>query len=228
MLWVWVMSVVALDGALGLAGGVIPDRLLVRHRPVLLGFGAGALVSAAIVDLVPEAYERGGATVAWWLLASIGVLALLDRLFHGSHESGRAVAYALLGSDAVHNFGDGMAIAAAFLSSIHLGIVTSAAVLLHELPEEVADYAILRAQHVGKRRSLIALALVQLTAGLGAAITLLGATLGGGHAIVLALAAGTFLYIALAELMPSVLGARADRGRALAGFAVGATLIALL
>jgi zinc and cadmium transporter len=140
------------------------------------------------------------------------------------------VTYALLGSDAVHNFGDGIAIAAAFLQSTHLGLITSVAVLLHELPEELADYAVLRESKMPKRRSLWWLAIVQMTAGLGAAITLLGATLGTGRGIVLAIAGGTFIYIAVVELLPDVFrhGTRHDRLVALVGLLAGAALLALL
>lgn len=230
MVWIWVMAFVALDGAIALVGGLLPDQFLTRHRPVMLGFAAGALLSVAVLDIVPEALDARGAIVIPWLVAGMVALAALDYLFdaHGHHT--HSVAYALLGSDAVHNFGDGVAIAAAFVHSTQLGVVTSIAVLVHELPEELADYAILRESRMAKRRSLLWLALVQLTAGLGAAITLLGATIGNVHVIVLAIAGGTFIYIALVELMPDILrsGSRHDRLVALAGLVAGAALIAML
>jgi len=236
MIWAWVTAAVVLDGAVALVGGLLPDRWLMRHRPTMLGFAAGALLAAAVLDLVPDALDARGVVVVPWLAASIVALAALDYVFgvHGHHheQARNPVAYGLLASDAVHNFGDGIAIAAAFLSSTHLGVITSIAVLVHELPEELADYAVLRVARVGKRRSLVALALVQLTAGVGAAVTLLGATLGHGHghSIVLAIAGGTFIYIALVELMPDILreGSRRDRLVALASFAAGAVLIALV
>jgi zinc and cadmium transporter len=227
VVWIWVAAFVVLDGAVALVGGLMPDRWLVRHRPVMLGFAVGALLSVAAVDIVPDALAEGGASVLPWLIAGIAVLAAFDFLFdtHGHHT--HSIAYALLGSDAVHNFGDGIAIAAAFLHSTHLGIVTSLAVLLHELPEELADYAILRESKLAKGKSLLWLAVVQMTAGLGAALTLLGATLGSGHAVMLAIAGGTFVYIALVELLPDIV--RGDnRIVAFAGLVAGAVLIALL
>ncbi len=230
MVWLWVMAFVVLDGAVALAGGLVPERFLSRQRPVMLGFAAGALLSVAVLDIVPEALDARGAVVIPWLVAGMVGLAALDYLFdaHGHHTY--SVAYALLGSDAVHNFGDGVAIAAAFMHSTNLGVVTSVAVLVHELPEELADYAILRESRVSRGRSLFWLALVQLTAGLGAAITLLGATLGNIHTIVLAIAGGTFIYIALVELMPDILrnGTWRDRLVALAALVAGAALIAVL
>ena len=231
MVWLWVTVFVVLDGAVALVGGLLPDRWLVRQRPVMLGFAAGALLSVAVLDIVPEALASRGAIVLPWLAAGILVLAALDYMFaaHGHHHA-HSVGFALLGSDAVHNFGDGVAIAGAFLHSTHLGVITSLAVLVHELPQELADYAVLREAKLAKRRSLVWLALVQLTAGLGAAVTLLGASLGNSHAIALAIAGGTFVYIALVELLPDVLrsGTRRERMVALAALLAGALLIAML
>ena len=231
--WLWVTAAVVLDGAVAFVGGVLPDRWLLRYRPVLLGFAAGALLAAALLDLVPDALRTSG-TVIWpWLLGGMLVLAALEWLVgaRDHHEHGnKPVAYALLASDAFHNIGDGIAIAAAFTSSLHLGVITAFAVIVHEVPEEVADYAVLRASRMSKARALVWLGAVQLTALAGAYATLLGASLLARQGVVLALAAGTFVYIAMVELMPDVLrrGAVRDRLAALAGLVVGVVVIALV
>ncbi len=227
---VWVALAVAIDGIAGLAGGLLPEKWLLRYRPLLLGFAAGALLAAALLDLVPDAIAAHGTHVFGWLLASIVALAAFEWLLplHDHHDHvGTVTPYALLGSDAIHNFGDGMAIAAAFVSSPRLGLVTSLAVIVHEVPQEVADYAVLRASNLGKGRSLLALVAVQLTAALGAALTLLGARIEGVDGAVLAIAAGTFVYIACVELLPDVLrrGPRRDRVAALLAFAVGIVMV---
>jgi zinc and cadmium transporter len=223
MTWLWVAIAVALDGAVGLVGGLLPESFLQRQRPVMLGFATGAVAAAAIIDLMPDAYARLGAPVLLWLTGTMLALAAIERVF-AHRVRGDARPYALLGSDAIHNFTDGMAIAAAFVASPRLGAITSLAVIVHELPEEISLYAILRAAGFGKTRALIALTLVQLTAGVGAAATLLGASLGDVTGVVLAIAAGTFLYIAF-ELLPEVL--RRDRTRSLIALAVGALIVAL-
>jgi zinc and cadmium transporter len=233
MTTLWVALAVALDGAAGLAGAILPERWLVRYRPALLGFAAGALLAAALLDLVPDAIAANGTSVLPWLLASIVALAAFEWMLpmHDHHDHvGGATPYALLGSDALHNFGDGLAIAAAFLTSTRLGVITSAAVIVHEVPQEVADYAILRAAKLGRRQSLIALVGVQLTAALGAALVLLGAGFQSVNGIVLAVAAGTFVYIACVELLPDVLrrGPRRDRIGAIAALATGIVLVALM
>jgi len=152
MTTLWVALAVALDGAAGLAGAILPERWLVHYRPTLLGFAAGALLAAALLDLVPEAIAANGMSVLPWLLASIVALAVFEWMLpmHDHHDHvGGVTPYALVGSDALHNFGDGIAIAAAFLSSTRLGVITSVAVIVHEVPQEVADYAILRAAKLG-------------------------------------------------------------------------------
>lgn len=231
--WLWVTAAVVLDGAIAFIGGLLPERWLVRYRPVLLGFAAGALLAAAVLDLIPDALHASGAAVLPWLLGGMLVLAALEWVVgaRDHHEHGKTpVAYALLASDAFHNIGDGVAIAAAFMSSVHLGVITSLAVIVHEVPAEVADYAVLRAMHVRKRRALLWLGVVQLTALAGAFATLVGASLLDRQGAVLAIAAGTFVYIALVELMPDVLrrGPAKQRMTAFAGLVVGVALIALL
>ena len=233
--WLWVTAAVIVDGAAALVGGLLPDRWLTRYRPALLGFASGALLAAALLDIVPDALDQGGAAIWPWVLGGMVVLAAA-RWFIGTHDHhhhGQAptpVPYALLGSDAVHNFGDGIAIAAAFTTSVRLGIVTALAVVVHEVPEEVADYAVLRASRIGKRKALWALLLVQLTAALGAWATLLGASLVHRQGVLLALAAGTFLYIALVELIPDVLRSAVMRDRVIAvvGLGFGVAVVALV
>jgi len=229
----WVAIAVTLDGAAALVGGLLPDPWLSRHRAGLLGFAVGALVAAAALDLAPEAFELAGTAAVPWLAGGFVAMAVIEVSLHahGHHAAiprAQVVPYALLGSDAVHNFGDGMAIAAAFLVSPRLGAVTSFAVIVHELPEELADYAVLRAAGRAKWWSLVALAVVQLTAGLGAAATLLGLrTSGEGAGLVLALAAGTFAWIALVDLAPEVVRGQPARARlaALAGCVLGVAVI---
>jgi zinc and cadmium transporter len=118
----------------------------------------------------------------------------------------------LLGADAFHNLADGAAIAAAFLVSPRLGLLTAVAVIAHEAPQELADYVFLREDGMSRRRALLAMAAVQLTAGIGAASTAAGAALWKGvSGLVLAVAAGTFLHIVEVDLVPLLLDERTER-----------------
>lgn len=233
MTTVWVAVAVVLDGLVALVGVLIPERWLARYRPALMGFAAGALLAAAVLDLVPEALGHDGVGVLPWLLGSMVVLALLEAVLgmHDHHAADhhacgpRVMPYAILGSDALHNISDGMAIAAAFIHSTNLGVITSVAVIVHELPEELADYAILRASGMARRRALAWNVAVQLTAVLGAAAVLVGVSLAGIEGRVLAIAAGSFLYIALFELLPDVVRA-GTRVQAIVAMVIGIAAIA--
>jgi zinc and cadmium transporter len=225
----WIALVVAIDGAIALLGGLMADRVLHRWRPALLGFAAGTLLFSGALEVLPEAVARMGGTALVWAAAAACALGLFEYgTARGRHHREAPVSpVALLGSDGLHNFGDGMAIAAAFLVSPELGLYTSIAVILHELPEELADYALLRGAGMTKRTALASLALVQLTAGLGAATSLLASRwLVSAGDIVLALASGMFVYIGAIDLLPAVVRSRA--ASAWVAFAIGAGLVLLV
>jgi zinc and cadmium transporter len=220
--WLWVAAMVALDGVAGLSGAAIPEAWLARYRGAMLGFAAGALLASGVGEVLPQALGHGGLPVLGWAVAAMLALAAIERLAR-RHE-GRVAPVALLASDGLHNVGDGMAIAAAFLVSTHLGVVTSIAVILHEVPEEIADYALLRASGATKRAALIALAAVQLTSGLGAAGTLLAsAAIAHSAGALLALAGGTFVYIGAIDLLPELVRQRARAP--FFAFALGAVIV---
>jgi zinc and cadmium transporter len=189
---------------------------------LVLGFATGTLLASGLGEILPEAVARQGGWVLCWAAAAVVVLAVVERLAaRREHHRSSATPVMLLGSDALHNVGDGMAIAAAFLASTHLGIVTSFAVIVHELPEEIADYALLRANGMAKRPALAALAAVQLTAGIGAAGTLAASSLiARCDGVILALAGGTFAYLAAIDFLPEIL--RAGARSAIAALIVGA------
>jgi zinc and cadmium transporter len=232
--WIWITAAIVVDGAAALVGGLLPDAWLIRRRAGLLGFAAGTLLVAAMLNILPEAIAARGPGALWWSAGSFVGVALAEWALSGHvHRRGGTAApvppLTLLGSDALHNVADGMAIAAAFVISVPLGVVTSLAVILHEVPEEIGDYVLLRAAGVPKRRALLALAGVQATAGAGAFGTLVAAAqterLTG---IALSIAAGSFLFIAATDLLPEVLRSDAgprERSEAALGFVLGALVI---
>jgi zinc and cadmium transporter len=223
----WIAVVVVLDGIAALLGALISDRRLARWQPALLGFAAGTLLVSGATELLPDAVARVGILAVISAAGAVAVLWVFERATSGPGHRTRPVSpAALLGSDALHNFTDGIAIAAAFLVSPRAGALTSLAVIAHELPQELADYALLRAAGMSRRRALASLAAVQLTAGAGAASgLLLSASLPGVEGIVLGLAAGMFLYIAAWDLLPELVRSRSRAG--LAAFGVAAALALL-
>jgi zinc and cadmium transporter len=228
----YVIVAVVADGCAALTGGLLPERWLQRSRRVLVGFAAGVLIGTTLLDLLPGSLaEASHGVVFASILGSLSTMAFLEwaigRRSPGS--SGTRLAATLLGADAFHNTADGAAIAASFLVSPRLGIITAVAVVVHEVPEELADYVLLRNAGLTRARALLAMTGVQSTAAIGAAVTLLSAA-AWRHVsgVVLAVAAGTFLYIALVDLMPSVLRSEAGSGRprteAVAGLLAGLAL----
>lgn len=235
---------VLMDGLAGLAGGLLSERWLRQHLPGLVGFAAGTLLAASFLEVLPEAVESLGTAAFSWAFASFVVLALLEwhmgHQHHHPHEGAPPTPHyhahgvaaptlpaALLASDALHNVGDGAAVAAAFLVSPEAGIATSLAVIAHELPQEVGDYALLRASGWPRGRALLSLAGVQLTALAGAAGMLLGSQLLPSlKGIVLAIAAGSFLYIGAVDLLPELRhGSASEMRQRVVGLVLGLGLL---
>lgn len=226
------MSQALLFGLLGSAGAmlgaalllVFPDAMRRRLLPCLLSYATGTLLGAAFLGMLPKALERTApVAVTGTVLAGIVVFFLLEKLIlwrhchdqdcetHG-HQAGTLI---LLG-DAFHNFVDGVVIAAAFLTSPVLGVTTALAVIAHEIPQELGDFAILLQSGLAKARALVYNLISSLS-------TLPGVLLGWywlaevRQAIpyVLAISAASFIYIAVADLVPG-LHRRTDL-RAMAG-----------
>jgi zinc and cadmium transporter len=198
----------------------------------LLSLAAGALLATSFMHLLPEALEGGAGAKPLFATLLVGLVFffLLDKaeLWHHGHEHHhesahghdhhhhahppRSGGWAVLTGDSVHCFGDGILIASAFMANRHLGLVAALAVLAHEVPHHIGDLAVLR-QTSGSRRA----ALVKVT--LAGAVTPLGGLIGwwlvdrlvGYLPYFLVVASSSFIYVALADLIPQLqkrLGAR--------------------
>ncbi|XXF78941.1 ZIP family metal transporter [Myxococcaceae bacterium GXIMD 01537] len=242
-LYIW-LAVLA-DGLAGLAGGLLSERTLGRHLPALIGFAAGALLATVFLELLPELTAARGPSIFGWVFAGFLLLTAVEAwlgrghsrrqpsLAHAhAHEMGprppRTLPAALLASDALHNFGDGAAVAAAFLTSPSAGVATAIAIIAHEVPQEMGDYALLRAAGLSRARALLLNFAVQLTAFPGAALVLVGArVIHGLQDTLLALASGMFLYIGATDLLPELHAAGPARAhKPLLGFVAGIALVA--
>lgn len=200
----------------GLVGGVVLltnkrwGEFLAVHA---VAFAAGALLTVSLLDLFPEALESLGPDVVLPIILSVMVVAFLLEQFlvhfhhheeHTHNELATTIPLVLFG-DAVHNFLDGVAIAATFLIEPRLGVFVAIATFLHELPQEIGDFGILRAAGWKKLRIVAFNLATALTTFLGAGLTLFFAKLVGGVTdYLLAVAAGLFLYIAATDLLPKI------------------------
>lgn len=195
----------AVSGALLVAG----DRTL-RFVPAIVSLATGTLLASATLDLLPKALELESASkVMGLLLAGLLGFFLLERLLvwrhaHGSDVPVRGPAGQLiLTGDALHNFVDGVAVGAAFVVSPALGVGAALAVVAHELPQEVGDFGILLHSGWSRRSAYLLNVASALPTIPGAIIAYLSFSVVGDLLyVVLALAASSFLYVALADLVP--------------------------
>ncbi len=177
-------------------------------------FAAGALLAAAFTDLLVEAAHAGD--VERGLLgALLGILGffVLERFLHWfhhhhEHENGTKTdpnTSLIVIGDTVHNFIDGIAIAAAFLVSVPTGIVATLAVAAHEIPQEVGDFGLLLKKGVS-RRNVILINVVSALATTVAAVSffILGGSVDVPLDVVLGIVAGFFIYIAVSDIIPSI------------------------
>ncbi len=206
-------AVGGLGGVLAAAGLLaVPEARRRQLVPWLLAFATGTLLAAALVGLLPEALAQGRAEGV--LLAVLaGVLgffvlhkALIWRHCHDEDCSEHAASAPLiLAGDSIHNFLDGAVIASAFAVSTPLGVATAVAVVAHEVPQEVGDFAILLHAGFSRRKALVWNAVTALASVLGAGLTVVAMELvRPALPWVMAVAAANFLYVSVGDLMPAM------------------------
>jgi len=203
-----IMALIALLGATLLLLRPATARALILP---LVAFAAGSLIGSAFFHLLPDALARAGGGLDIWLLCTVGfaVFFALEQVLHWHHHhSGqrrreRPLTYLLLLGDSLHNFIDGVAVAAAFVTDIRLGITTTIAVAAHEIPQEFGDMAVLIHGGWSKARAVVFNLLTSLTFLVGALLTVALATAINVSYLV-AFAAGTFLYLGATDLVPEI------------------------
>jgi zinc and cadmium transporter len=199
-------------GSVGLAAIIllVPSRFKDRLVPVLVAYATGTLLGAAFLGLIPQALNHlSAASLMPVILAGLLAFFLLEKILlwrhchdgecplHGS--SGLLILY----GDAFHNFVDGVIIAAAFLVSTSLGIAAAFAVIAHEIPQELGDFMILLQSGYTRSRALLLNALSGSTALLGGLIAFFFLkNVSAALPYVMAISAASFIYIALADLIP--------------------------
>jgi zinc and cadmium transporter len=205
---------------------LIPDGPRGRVLPHLVSFATGTLLGASLIALLPEAVEAAGPGnargIGVALAVGIGAFFILEKLVlwrhshseeyadHGAHHRHHehrehASAMLVLVGDSIHNALDGVIIAAAFLTDIKLGIVTSIAVMTHEIPQEVGDFAVLLNSGMSRGRALFLNLATSLTSMIGGVVAYFA--LGSAMDLLpyaIAIAAACFIYVAVADLIPGL------------------------
>ncbi|MGB9430279.1 MAG: ZIP family metal transporter [Gammaproteobacteria bacterium] len=223
---IWIIPCTLLGGVLSALTAslllLFPERTRNALLPGLVSFAVGALLGAAFLDLLPEAVGSAGPERmrGLGLALAIGVLGffLLEKFifWHHSHSGQvdahahdrlrqRAAATLILIGTGLHNFLDGVLLGASFLTDVHLGIVLTIAVIAHQVPQQVGDISVLMMAGYRRRRALLLSALSGATMGLGGIVS--WAFLSHAQRFipyVLAVAAASLIYIAVADLIPSL------------------------
>lgn len=214
MILVYIIVFTFIGSILSLAGSLL---LLVQKKTTevfsnnMINFAAGVLIAVAFLDLLPEAAKEAKSYENIFLPALIGFVGFFfaERFiqwFHYHHGHGEeASTFLILIGDGVHNFIDGVAITASFLTSIPLGITTAFAVAAHEIPQEIADMTVLLANGLSKSKALFYNFLSALTAFAGALLAYFFASYIEQYLyFFLSLTAGFFIYIAASDLIPEL------------------------
>lgn len=209
---VFIVSLISLIGVVALSVKVDKLKKILIY---LISFSAGALLGDAFIHLLPEVVDKsGGFVLSIGLFVLLGILIFfsLEKIIHWQHchmpitkEHVHPFAYMSLFGDGIHNFLDGMIIAASYLVNVPAGIATTIAVVLHEIPQEIGDFGILIHGGFSKIKAIMLNFLSALAAVLGAVVTLLlNGSIGNLDLILVPIAAGGFIYIASSDLIPEL------------------------
>ena len=221
----WILAASFAGGTLSAGLAALSLALRASWVPMLVSYAIGALLGAAFLGVIPEAFAKGPPQqAAAAILGGIFAFFVLEKLLlwrhchtencevhdphhhtgSGAHDHGRSGALIIVG-DTVHNFVDGVLIAAAFLQSTELGILAAIAIVAHEIPQEVGDFLILLHSGYSRARALA----INL---LSSAATMVGGVFGyfalqvvsGWETTLLGIVAASMIYVAVADLIPGL------------------------
>jgi zinc and cadmium transporter len=213
----WILVASVAGGTLSAGLAALALTLRATWIPMLVSFAIGALLGAAFLEIIPHAFEEGEAhQVAFSILGGIFGFFVLEKLLlyrhchtehcevHDAHDHGRSGTLIVVG-DTVHNFVDGVLIAAAFLQSTELGVVAAVAIIAHEIPQEVGDFLILLHSGYSRARALAMNLLSSAATVIGGVIGYFGLQLVDGlEPILLGVVAASMIYVAVADLIPGL------------------------
>lgn len=205
--------IISLISFVGLFTISISTERLKRIMLPLISFAAGTLLGDAFIHILPELVEANGwdMSLSLYLILAILFFFVLEHFIRWHHyhhvgeEERHPVGMLNLIGDGVHNFMDGLIIGAAYLVDVRVGFATTLAVIFHELPQEIGDFAILLHSGFTKAKALLFNFLSALTAMIGAILAVwAGEAFDEALPVLLALTAGGFIYIATVDLIPEL------------------------
>jgi zinc and cadmium transporter len=204
---------------------VVAFRVHARWIPTVVSYAVGALLGAVFLDILPHVFEEttSPGRVAAFILFGILAFFVLEKLLlwrhhhhseddgahqpaaaHAAHDHGRSGLMITVG-DSFHNFTDGVIIASAFLADTRLGVVTALAIIAHEIPQEIGDFLILLHSGFARRTALLLNMLSGLATFAGALLAYFAlSAVKGWIPEILAIAAASMIYVAVADLIPGL------------------------
>jgi zinc and cadmium transporter len=234
---VWIVVSGLAMSALALVGGIVvvlPEQQFRRLVLPLVALAAGALLGGAMFHMLPESVRVLGneLSVFVWVVAGIFSFHVLEQFLHWHHchrpvGEHRPLGYMILAADGLHNLIGGMAVGSAFIVDVRLGVVTWIVAAAHEVPQELGDFGILVHSGWSTRHALIYNLASALTFPLGGLLAYAAA----GRievAWLVPFAAGNFIYIAVADLLPEITSTPNPRDKVLHTASFGLGLAALL
>lgn len=217
---VWIYSLVSvvavsLMSLVGIATIAINKERLEKILIFLVSFAVGALFGDVFIHILPEVYETSSApqAVSFWVIGGILLFFVLEKFIYWRHchagvcdfHGKKPMVFLNLMGDGLHNFIDGLMIGASYTVSLSIGIATTVAVILHEIPQEIGDFGILVSGGLKRSRALMLNFLCASVAIFGTILALLiGPSMKDFSQVVLPLTAGGFIYIAGSDLIPEL------------------------
>jgi zinc and cadmium transporter len=230
-----VVSLVSLVGVFTLS---IDEQRLKKNIFILVSLAIGAMLGDAFIHIIPEAFESSLGSTTTSILVIVGILIffIVEKFLHWHHHGEDAhldhihpVGKLVIFSDGIHNFIDGVIIGASFIVSIPVGIATTIAVVLHEIPQEIGDFGVLLHAGYTKKRALWLNFISGLLAVAGVAVALALGSASENFALwILPLAAGGFIYIAVADLIPELQKSKSARQSIYQILAIGIGVLAMV
>ncbi len=215
--WIYTLAsvfLISLVAFVGILSFPLQKKTLQNSLLFLVSFAAGSLLGGAFIHLLPKAIESSSSsiTLSLFILLGIVIFFTIEKFLHWQHchsidcdKHPKSLAIMNLVGDGFHNFIDGLIIGGSYLVSIPLGIATSVAVLLHEVPQEIGDFGVLLHGGFSRKKALFFNFLSALTAVLGAIIALvLFNYVEGLTRFLIPFTIGGFIYIAASDLIPEV------------------------
>ncbi len=234
------VALISLISFVGVLALVLKRDLLNKSIFILVSLAVGALLGDVFIHIIPETYENisNPTSISFLIIGGILIFFILEKILHWHHhtlehaeEHAHPVGKMVLFGDGVHNFIDGLLVAASYMVSIEVGVATTIAVILHEIPQEIGNFGVLIHAGYTTGKALWYNFLSALTAVVGAVVALVFGGITETFALwLLPLTAGGFIYIALSDLIPELHKDRTDRGivQVLAIVVGVASMVALL